>query len=668
MNLLKKKPTQVPRIKTKKSEYTIDYPEAIAFAEQQNSIFWTDSEIKVDKDVQDIMVNMSESERHGVITVLKLFTLYELIAGNEYWSGRVTEMFPRPDITRMANCFAFFELNVHAPFYNKLNEALHLNTDEFYSEYAQDPTLKSRMEFIDRVVDSPNDLLSLGVFSMVEGAILYSSFAFLKHFQAQGKNKLLNVVRGINFSVRDECVMPHAEVLTPEGWKAISQIDARDKVAQFNPTTREVDFVDPIRTLRKPFAGEMVQFSSIKSGRIKQTVTPNHRMFVRNATSDIYTEELAEDVKFHQYKMLPVSGVKSGTLSLTDIERFWILTQADGSVSDRYTGELCGTIPVTFAFSKERKITRFLELMERLEWDFVRGPDSASEGNRKAQENYRVNVPLEYVPSTGMKDFKWIDLDSVNQFWAQEFFNELKHWDGYIPKGQGGGNYIYYSSTNKDCVDMIQAIGALALKHVTITTQEDDRSETFNTIHRAYIHDKFEKSGGGIKKQLVPYEGDVYCLTVPTGAFLMREDDAVSITGNCIHSEGGAWLYKTLKQESLELGTLTPEDVAKTEQEIVKAARELYEHERRIVSMIFEQGKMEGITEKQLKNFVKSRINLCLKNLDIDPIFEVTYNPIKDWFYKNINSVQFHDFFTGIGSSYNRNWNESNFVWSVGNE
>lgn len=148
----------------------------------------------------------------------------------------------------------------------------------------------------------------------------------------------------------------------------------------------------------------------------------------------------------------------------------------------------------------------------------------------------------------------------------------------------------------------------------------------------------------------------------------MREDDAVSITGNCIHSEGGAWLYKTLKQESLELGTLTPEDVAKTEQEIVKAARELYEHERRIVSMIFEQGKMEGITEKQLKNFVKSRINLCLKNLDIDPIFEVTYNPIKDWFYKNINSVQFHDFFTGIGSSYNRNWNESNFVWSVGNE
>ena len=47
-------------------------------------------------------------------------------------------------------------------------------------------------------------LKSIAVFSMIEGAILYSSFAFLKHFQAEGKNKLVNVTAGINFSVRDE--------------------------------------------------------------------------------------------------------------------------------------------------------------------------------------------------------------------------------------------------------------------------------------------------------------------------------------------------------------------------------------------------------------------------------------------------------------------------------
>ena len=332
--------TKKPRIRTKKETYTFDYPKAIAFAEAQNSVFWTDTEIKVEKDVQDIMVNMSESARHGVITVLKLFTLYELVAGNEYWSGRVRRMFPRPDIQRMANCFSFFELNVHAPFYNKLNEALNLNTDEFYESYINDKTLRSRMEFIDKHVSAKDDLVSLGVFSLVEGAILYSSFAFLKHFQAEGKNELLNVVRGINFSVRDEN----------------------------------------------------------------------------------------------------------------------------------------------------------------------------------------------------------------------------------------------------------------------------------------------------------------------------------------LHSEGGAWLYNTLKQEEMELGLRDEKNIEEVEKTITQAAKELYKHECRIVDMIFEKGPIDGITAVQMKHFVESRINLCLSQLGIKAIFDVTYNPIKKWFYKNINSVQFHDFFTGVGNSYNRNWDEDAFIWNPRNQ
>jgi len=192
------------QIRTKKTSYTYDYLEAIEFAKLQSGIFWTDDEINVEKDIQDIRVNMTKAEEHAVITTLKLFTLYELVAGRDYWLGRVMRRFPRPDIERMAATFGFFELNVHAPFYNKINEALLINTDDFYTSYVDDPILKERMEYVEGVVTSDDDLLSLGAFSMIEGAVLYSSFAFLKHFQARGKNKLLNVVRGINFSVRDE--------------------------------------------------------------------------------------------------------------------------------------------------------------------------------------------------------------------------------------------------------------------------------------------------------------------------------------------------------------------------------------------------------------------------------------------------------------------------------
>jgi ribonucleoside-diphosphate reductase beta chain len=192
------------RMQTPKEAYTFDYPAAIEFAETQEEVFWTANEIDVDKDIQDMLVNMTPAEYHGVVTTLKLFTLYELVAGNEYWGGRFKRMFPRHDIRQMAATFAYTELGIHAPFYNKINKALNLDTDEFYTDYVNDPTLKSRMEFVEGTINHECDLTSIGAFSMIEGGVLYGAFGFLKHFQANGKNKLLNVVSGINFSVRDE--------------------------------------------------------------------------------------------------------------------------------------------------------------------------------------------------------------------------------------------------------------------------------------------------------------------------------------------------------------------------------------------------------------------------------------------------------------------------------
>jgi ribonucleotide reductase beta subunit family protein with ferritin-like domain len=180
------------------------YKEPVEFANKALEIVWFPDEIKVEKDVQDFLINMTPAERHGVKTVLKLFTLYELFAGAEYWNGSYVKIFKRMEFQRMASVFSMFELAIHAPFYRKLNEALHLDNDEFYLEYVKSPVLQARMDFINEVVTSKNDLYSLAAFSMVEGVILYSNFAFLKHFQSQGKNKLLNVVRGINFTVKDE--------------------------------------------------------------------------------------------------------------------------------------------------------------------------------------------------------------------------------------------------------------------------------------------------------------------------------------------------------------------------------------------------------------------------------------------------------------------------------
>lgn len=180
------------------------HKEIVDFADKQLKIFWLPDEINVEKDIQDIKVNLTEAERHGVITTLKLFTLYETHAGSEYWGNRFRQIFNGAEFERMASVFSMFELAVHAPFYNKINQLLHLDNEEFYVSYLQNPLLKERIDFIGNYISDPDPLMSLSIFSLVEGVILYSNFAFLKHYQSQGKNSMMNIVRGINFSVRDE--------------------------------------------------------------------------------------------------------------------------------------------------------------------------------------------------------------------------------------------------------------------------------------------------------------------------------------------------------------------------------------------------------------------------------------------------------------------------------
>lgn len=195
---------KVAPIKVWTDGYIDSYPEFGAMADAQIKIFWPWDEIKVEKDKQDLLTGTTESESHGIITTMKSFTKYELFVGNEHWGGRIAKAYPQVGIQRMAAAFAHVELNSHAPFYNKINKELGLDNMAFYTSYLDDPTLAARMAFIDGLVASKDDELSTAVFSLVEGAVLYSQFAYLKHFQSQGKNKAQNIVRGVNMSARDE--------------------------------------------------------------------------------------------------------------------------------------------------------------------------------------------------------------------------------------------------------------------------------------------------------------------------------------------------------------------------------------------------------------------------------------------------------------------------------
>ena len=128
----------------------------------------------------------------------------------------------------------------------------------------------------------------------------------------------------------------------------------------------------------------------------------------------------------------------------------------------------------------------------------------------------------------------------------------------------------------------------------------------------------------------------------------------MSVRDENLHAIAGAHLFNQIKTET---GRDAPV------KELIKAATQIKVHEHEIIDMLFEKGEMEGITKEQMKIFVNSRINLCLENLGIEKQFDEEHNVIADWFYEMINAVQFNDFFSGIGSEYNRNWDEGGFTW-----
>lgn len=185
--------------------YVVKYPQFIELADLQAiDCYWTEKKIKVAKDIQDMLVNLEPESQWAIQEALRIFTHYETIIGNEYWNGVVRKNFPRPEVERMASVFGMFELQVHAPFYNKLNDALGLSSDEFYESYKFVNSLKERIDSLHLAIGGDDPLVSIALFSLAEGVSLFSIFSLLKSFSSNGYKYMSTVNSGINQSVIDE--------------------------------------------------------------------------------------------------------------------------------------------------------------------------------------------------------------------------------------------------------------------------------------------------------------------------------------------------------------------------------------------------------------------------------------------------------------------------------
>lgn len=192
-------------LQTASSSYVDKYPQFVdAVTYQKQTLFWTHHEIDLEKDKQDLRFKLNDAQRHAISFNQRLFTKYEDVVGNDYWLGVVHRRYKNHNVRALAVCFADVEVNIHFPFYRKVNEVLGTHNDDFYKVFETDPVLVERVEFMEELVSEKDTLASMAGFAFMEGAVLFTAFAMIKSLGVKGQNSMANLIAGIDFSVLDE--------------------------------------------------------------------------------------------------------------------------------------------------------------------------------------------------------------------------------------------------------------------------------------------------------------------------------------------------------------------------------------------------------------------------------------------------------------------------------
>jgi hypothetical protein len=326
------------------------------------------------------------------------------------------------------------------------------------------------------------------------------------------------------------CYDDQTEILTENGFIKFSELKENTKVAQYTDKG-EIEFVIPLKIYNSKYNGKMIQFSKGKRNYVDLLVTPNHRMIRKNRKNgEISFFEAGDflDKGYYASNNFLISGKKIGNKEFTDLDRLKIAFQADGSFPSRkeeYNGNNNGTKPIRFSLKKERKQNRLENILNNLSYKFQ---ICYGKNKRDGYKGYWIPSSEEFY-----KDFGWIKLEEISYEWASAFMEELPYWDGHIIKDK---NVFTYCSTNYNCISKVQEI-AILCGYKTHFFQYKDKRENRKICYSLVIHrNKDWVSGEDITRKEVDYDGEIYCVSVPSTMIIVRRNNVVAICGNSEHS------------------------------------------------------------------------------------------------------------------------------------
>lgn len=391
---------------------------------------------------------------------------------------------------------------------------LHLDFETYYDrEYS----LK-KMTMVEYIMDARFQPIILSYAWNNEPVQRLYGFKQMKEFidAVDWNNVLLNA---------QNCVTGDHEVFTPDGWVRFDELDDDTEVMQWDVTTGKGTFVKPSFVVRKPYKGVMYKSDTHYH---KGIYTPNHRfVFDTPSSKQGWRFEVAEKIAERQpnqiYIPVGVSYEVDNPLELDhNLIRFIEATRADGYIDPK-------TFAISFHFSKQRKIDRLIELAELLDMKTTIKHYSNSGSTQIRCYGDNVDFVKNLMGHKKILHWEWVkSLSLANRI---TWLEELRYWDGHSNSSFTTGVH----SARKEEIQLLEMMAQIS-GYQSYASYDNPNTRGWSkpdgVLHRLTVRSK-QRIKLIERPEKIQFDGMVYCVNVPTGAFLVRRQGKAWITGNC---------------------------------------------------------------------------------------------------------------------------------------
>ena len=310
------------------------------------------------------------------------------------------------------------------------------------------------------------------------------------------------------------------ECLTENGWRRLDSMNTYNgKVAQWNKDTRQIEWTKEWKPV-KEYKEKLTTISCSRGLTIEGN--PEHTIPVLNhgKVKDCWLSNLK---KAHNDYIIGsiIPNKEQSNINPIELKKeiMNIIIQADGHISKN-----C----IIFRFVKQHKIDRLKYYLNLFNIEYIESDWKKTKHKDGRKENKPIkNFYVKYYSNDNLKILNF-DYTTMTKEKAEFLFNEMSYWDGT----RTNKNYIQYFSKLKENADVAYNLVLLSgrkpcmFKHKNIWTvnmQSNDKKSLNYSL-------------SNMKTKTEDYNDYLYCLSVPSHYFIVRNKNHVFITHNCISS------------------------------------------------------------------------------------------------------------------------------------